>query len=96
MRENLTYGLMRVPERQGDGLLERETRPKGEKHFGLTRPVHNCALVLLYRFFVSGGVSKVPFTSLRGAKRRGNLPAYARNLGDCFAKRCSQRHFVDF
>jgi hypothetical protein len=48
MRENLTYGLMRVPEKQDDGPIERETHPKGEKHFGLTRPAHYCALVLLY------------------------------------------------
>jgi len=31
MRENLTYGLMRVQEKHVDDTLERDTRPKGEK-----------------------------------------------------------------
>jgi len=73
MRENLTYGLTRVPERQGDGPLERETRPKGEKHFGLTRPVHNCALVLLYTppqaFNLTKHSSLVPHSGTEGNLR---------------------------
>ncbi len=50
MRENLTYGLMRVQGKQVDGTLERDTRPKGEKQSGLTMSVQRCALVLLYDF----------------------------------------------
>ena len=48
MRENLTYGLMRGHQRQGDGRLERDTRPKREKRCLLTSPVRYCAGALLY------------------------------------------------
>jgi hypothetical protein len=55
MRKNLAYGLTRVQRKQGDGLLERDTLPKGEKQPGLTRPLHYCAFVLLYDLCDSWG-----------------------------------------
>ena len=36
MRENFMYGLTRRQEKRSDGRLERDTRPKGEKHFAFT------------------------------------------------------------
>ena len=38
MRENFTYGLMRGRWRRGAGLLDRDTRPKGEKRSGVAGP----------------------------------------------------------
>ena len=38
MRENLTYGLMRGRWRRATGLLDRDTRPKGEKRPGVAGP----------------------------------------------------------
>jgi hypothetical protein len=38
MRENLTYGLMRGRWRRAAGLLDRDTRPKGEKRLGVAGP----------------------------------------------------------
>lgn len=49
MKENFTYGLMRVQGKQVDATLERDTLPKGEKQSGLTMAVQRCALVLLYK-----------------------------------------------
>ena len=36
MRENRLSGLMRVQWKQGDGRLERDTLPKGEKQLRFT------------------------------------------------------------
>ena len=38
MRENFTYGLMRGRWRRAAGLLDRDTRPKGEKRSGVAGP----------------------------------------------------------
>jgi len=38
MRENFTYGLMRGRWRRATGLLDRDTRPKGEKRPGVAGP----------------------------------------------------------
>ncbi len=38
MRENFTYGLMRGRWRRATGLLDRDTRPKGEKRSGVAGP----------------------------------------------------------
>jgi len=38
MRENLTYGLMRGRWKRTTGLLDRDTRPKGEKRPGVAGP----------------------------------------------------------
>ena len=38
MRENLTYGLMRGQWKRAPGLLDRDTRPKGEKPPGVAGP----------------------------------------------------------
>jgi putative transposase len=38
MRENLTYGLMRGRWKRAAGLLDRDTRPKGEKPPGVAGP----------------------------------------------------------
>ena len=38
---------------QGDGLLERDTFPKGKKPSGLTWPVHHCTIDLLYSGFAA-------------------------------------------
>jgi Transposase, Mutator family len=38
MRENLTYGLMRGRWKRTEGLLDRDTRPKGEKPPGVAGP----------------------------------------------------------
>ena len=38
MRENLTYGLMRGRWKRTAGLLDRDTRPKGEKPLGVAGP----------------------------------------------------------
>jgi putative transposase len=38
MRENLAYGLMRGRWKRTTGLLDRDTRPKGEKRLGVAGP----------------------------------------------------------
>jgi putative transposase len=38
MRENFTYGLMRGRWKRATGLLDRDTRPKGEKRLGVAGP----------------------------------------------------------
>jgi hypothetical protein len=38
MRENFTYGLMRGRWKRAAGLLDRDTRPKGEKRSGVAGP----------------------------------------------------------
>jgi putative transposase len=38
MKENFTYGLMRGRWRRAAGLLDRDTRPKGEKRSGVAGP----------------------------------------------------------
>jgi hypothetical protein len=48
MREILTFGLMRGCWKRGDGPLEGDTHPKGEKQPGLARPVRHRASALLY------------------------------------------------
>ena len=48
MKENFTYGLMRVQGKQVDATLERDTLPKGKKQTVLTMAAQRCALVLLY------------------------------------------------
>ena len=42
------HGSSRVQWKQCDGSLGRDTLPKGEKRSELTKPVHYCAIVLLY------------------------------------------------
>jgi hypothetical protein len=49
MRENLESGLMRGSWRRSDGPVEGDTRPKGEKQFGLASPGRHRANALLYQ-----------------------------------------------
>jgi hypothetical protein len=49
MRENLTYGLMRGRWRRAVGLLDRDTRPKGEKRPGVAGPGRYRATAPLYQ-----------------------------------------------
>ena len=58
MRENFTYGLMRGRWRRAAGLLDRDTRPKGEKRPGVAGPhavPRHCSTLQLWNL-----LAKVP------------------------------------
>src|SRR5215472_17381798 len=74
MRENLTYGLMRGRWKRAAGLLDRDTRPKGEKPPGVAGPhaePRHCSTLK------QRNVSDALPERMRGAVRNAMSQAYA-------------------
>jgi putative transposase len=96
MRENLTYGLMRGRWKRATGLLDRDTRPKGEKPPGVARPhaePRHCSTLQ------KRNVSEALPERLRAAVRTAMNQAYAardtkraRRLLDNLARRLEHQY----
>ena len=96
MREDLTYGLMRGRWRRATGLLDRDTRPKGEKRPGVAGPhavPRHCSTLQ------KRNVTEAPPERLRAAVRSALNQAYAtrdtkraRRLLENLARRLESAH----
>ena len=96
MRENFTYGLMRGRWRRAAGLLDRDTRPKGEKRSGVAGPYaipRHCSTLQ------KRNVTEALPERLRATVRSAMCQAYAtrdprraRRLLDNLARRLEHQH----
>jgi transposase len=82
--ENFTYGLMRGRWRRAGGLLDRDTRPKGEKRSGVAGPhpvPRHCSTLQLRNVLdhLPKHLKPQPGSVMRGAFRLGADEGIARN-----------------
>lgn len=96
MRENFTYGLMRGRWRRAAGLLDRDTRPKGEKRSGVAGPhavPRHCST--LQKRNVAEALPERLRASVRAAMNQAYAtrdPKRARRLLENLARRLEHQH----
>jgi len=96
MRENFTYGLMRGRWKRATGLLDRDTRPKGEKLPAVAGPSmapRHCST--LQKRNVTDALPERLRASVRGAMSQAYAtrdPRRARRLLDNLARRLEHQH----
>jgi hypothetical protein len=96
MRENLTYGLTRGRWKRAAGLLDRDTRPKGEKRSGVAGPhtvPRHCST--LQKRNVTDALPERLRASVRSAMNQAYATrnaGRARRLLDNLARRLEHQH----